>query len=143
MNVSWNSAGPLTIAAEARRARVTPLGGTREVLNPEGLAQLMRPSSHAFVPAAPRLSGGSNCALWDSGVPQRAVTFQHATRTDESHVRRSLGTGRECRLHRWKPAVATQLDRPRVVFLPPLVMLRWWNGPRRQTMSENIQEVLR
>jgi hypothetical protein len=26
-----------------------------------------------------------------------------------------------------------------VVFLPPLVMLRW-NGPR-QTMSENIQEV--
>jgi len=48
MNVSWNSAGPLTIAAEARRARVTPLGGTREVLNPEGLAQLMRPSSHAF-----------------------------------------------------------------------------------------------
>ena len=26
-----------------------------------------------------------------------------------------------------------------VVFLPPLVMLRWWNGPR-QTMSENIQE---
>jgi hypothetical protein len=29
-----------------------------------------------------------------------------------------------------------------VVFLPPLVILRWWNGAR-QTMSENIQEVLR
>ena len=29
-----------------------------------------------------------------------------------------------------------------VVFLSPLVMLRWWNGPR-QTMSESIQEVLR
>jgi hypothetical protein len=29
-----------------------------------------------------------------------------------------------------------------VVFLPALVILRWWNAPR-QTMSENIQEELR